>query len=146
MGNFQYKVGAGGTWTDYPDTTHPMDESGSVTLDFPKPADRDGLGNPSAIPYRKQVTIKTAQMIVGSRGSGAAGQGTGMQFYMNFFGGQDAATAASFYTTAFNPRTGAWEKFVGTLQRPTWEGITYSGATLIYTGVVITVDDVSATT
>jgi hypothetical protein len=146
MANFQYKIGAGGTWTDVPDLSHPVDDSGSVTLDFPKPTDQDGNGLPAGIPYRKRVVLKTAQMYLGVKGTGAAGQGTGMQFYQNFFASEDAATAASFYVTALNPRTGVWEKYLGTILRPTWESIAYTGATLVYNNVLITVDDVAHAT
>jgi hypothetical protein len=146
MAIFQYKLTPGGTWTDVPDTSHPMDESGSVVVEFGKPTDLDGNGLPAGTPMHKKVVLKTAQMIVGAKGTGAAGQGTGMQWWMNFFATEDATASASFYCTAFNPRTGAWAKYLGTLLRPTWEGITYSGATLIYQNVIITVDDVSVTT
>ncbi len=147
MGNFQYKIGAGGTWTDVPETAHPMGDSGSIAVEFPKPTDFDGLGRPSGVPYRKKVVIKAAEMIVGSKGSGAAGQGTGMMWWYNFFASEDAqsGTANAFYVQALNPRTGAWEKWLGTLLTPQFEGITYSGSTAIYQNVIITIDDVSHT-
>lgn len=132
MANFQYKSG---TWQDIPDYAHPDDE-GSVQVLYPEAAERDGLGVPCGAIGLPHIEIAARLMT-----------GTGWNWWHAFFGGATALSVA-ISVTAYDPRTGAWVKYAGTLLRPS-AGAVQPGtgaASTIYRDVTIIVDRITVTT
>ena len=112
MGNFQYKNGA--TWTDIPDAAKP-DDAGSIMVVYPEPTARDGNGQPCGAVGQPRIVIKFSKML-----------DTGMAFWRGLFANA-TDLSASVSVTAFDPRSGTWKKYLGTLLRPT-AGTVQAGA------------------
>lgn len=130
MADFQYK---NVTWQDVPAYAHP-DKAGSITVVYPEAADRDGLGNPCGAVGLPHIEIRSPQM-----------RGDGWAWWNAWFADANALTA-SLSVTGYNPRTGAWVKYAGTLLRPTGQAQPGGSATnTVYTDVTIIVDRVSVT-
>lgn len=104
MGNFQYKNGS--TWTDIPDAAKPDNEGGTITVVYPEPQARDGNGKPCGAVGQPYISVKFSRML-----------GTGMAFWQGLFASATALSAA-VSVTAFDPRSGTWKKYAGTLLRP----------------------------
>lgn len=131
MANFQYK---NSTWQDIPDYAHPDDE-GSIQVVYPEATDRDGLGAPCAAVGSPHIAIQ-AQLMTG----------TGWNWWHAFFASADALTAA-VSITAYNPRTGTWTKYAGTLLRPLASTVQpgTGAASTVYRDVSIIVERISVT-
>lgn len=104
MGDFQYKNGS--TWTDIPDAAKPDDEAGEIVVVYPEPQARDGNGKPCGAVGQPYISVKYGRML-----------GTGMSFWQGLFPNATTLSVA-VSVTAFDPRTGTWRKFAGTLNRP----------------------------
>lgn len=134
MGSFQYKSGA--TWYDVPDAAKPDTDGGSVMVVYPEATARDGQGNPCGAVGQAKIVIKFSRMT-----------GTGMDFWRAFFASAIALTAAVTGVTAFDPRSGTWQKYSGTLLRPTFETV-QAGSTALrtwYKNGEITIDSIAGT-
>ena len=132
MAAFQYKSG---TWQDIPDVAHP-DDQGSISVEYPEAADRDGMGNPCGAVGLPRIVVRSSIMT-----------GTGWNWWQAFFANATALSAA-ISVTAFDPRTGTWPKWAGTLIRPT-AGNVQPGATAartLYQDVEIVIEQVASTT
>jgi len=131
MADFQYKSG---TWQDVPAYAHPDDE-GSITVVYPEPTERDGLGAPCGAIGLPHIEILATQM-----------RGDGWAWWQAFFADANALTAA-ISLTAYNPRTATWIKYAGTLLRPLGNARPGGSATnTIYTDVTIIVEQITVTT
>lgn len=104
MGSFQYKNGS--TWTDIPDAAKPDNENGSIVVAHPEPQARDGNGKPCGAIGQPHISIRFSRML-----------GSGMAFWQGLFANATALSAA-VSVTAFDPRSGTWKKYAGTLLRP----------------------------
>lgn len=111
MSSFQYKSG---TWQDVPSYAHP-DYEGSVMVVYPEAAERDGLGNPCGAIGLPHIEIQARLM-----------RGDGWAWWQAFFASSTQLTATLPGITAYDPRTGVWGHYIGTLLRPT-VGITQPG-------------------
>ena len=138
MANFQYKSG---TWQDVPLRACPQAGAGSVLLVYPETADMTGQGAPCGAFGLPWIEVRADAMYAGSSVA------DGMRWWQSLFALTTDLTAA-ISLSAYNARTGAWEKYAGTLWRPTWDEISedYGDGSRIYTGVRIFVRDVTATT
>ena len=134
MGNFQYK--SSGSWVDVPDAAKPDDE-GSIVVMYPEPQARDGTGLPCGVVGQPYISIRYVKML-----------GSGIDFWRAFFANGVAPYFSITGITAFDPRTGTWRKFMGTLLRPTFASV-QPGASLVLTwyreGEII-VDNIAETT
>jgi hypothetical protein len=134
MGSFQYKNGS--TWTDIPDAAKPDNEGGSIVVVYPEPQARDGNGNPCGAIGQPHISIRFSRML-----------GSGMAFWQGLFPNATALSVA-VSVTAFDPRTGAWVKYAGTLLRPTSGTVqarTSGGQTWFREGEIV-IDAITVTT
>ncbi len=134
MGNFQYK-NSSGNWVDVPDYAHPDDEGGEIVLMRPEPTARDATGLPCGAVGLPAIVIRSKIM-----------RGDGWAWWQSFFADAETLSTTLNGLTAFDPRTGQWKKYYGTLLRPT--GKCKPGASLVrtvYEDVEIIVDGVTET-
>lgn len=131
--NFQYKNVS--TWTDIPEYAHP-DDLGSVLVVWPKVDSTDGQGAPCAVGL-PNLEIKAKLM-----------RGDGLNWWQAFFASTTAESATLTGITGFDPRTGTWTKYTGTLWRPVIGDVQpgAAAATTIYRDVLIQVRDLVTTT
>jgi hypothetical protein len=108
---------------------------------YPKAEERTGLGAPCGAFGLPWIELHADEMCEGSSDS------DGMRFWQARFASATALTA-SISITAYNPRTRAWEKYVGTLERPLFQQVKDDtmNASRVYTGVAIRVSGITATT
>lgn len=134
MGDFQRKNGA--SWEDIPDYAHPDDEGGEISLEYPEPTARDGVGAPCGAVGLPHIVIRSKIM-----------RGDGWMWWQNLFSDTTSLYVTIPGITAFDKRSGTWKKFTGKLFRP--NGLVRPASTLtrtIFQDVEIIVDSVTETT
>ena len=136
MSSFQYKNG-GGNWVDVPVAAHPDAEGGSISVVYPEPKARDGLGAPCGAVGQPEIVVRFSRMT-----------GTGWNFWQGFFASAALLDVTLTGLTAFDPRSGTWKKYTGTLLRPTAETIQAgaSAARTWYREGVLRVIEIAETT
>ncbi len=136
MGSFQYKNDSN-QWVDVPDTAKPDAEQGAIVVLYPETTARDGMGLPCGAVGLPRISIKFTKML-----------GTGMDFWRNFFATASALSVTLTGVTAFDPRSGTWKKYTGTLLRPSFSSVqaaSSSGRSWYRDGEIV-VDSVTETT
>jgi hypothetical protein len=132
--SYQYK--SGGNWVDVPDYAHPDDTGGTVVVEHPQAAALDGQGYPCGAVGLPRIRIASNLLT-----------GTGWNWYQAFFSDAIALKATITGITAFDPRSGTWKKYTGSMWRPT--GTVVPGSTAartLYSNVEIIIADVTVTT
>jgi hypothetical protein len=139
VADFQYKPSS--SWVDIPTRACPEAGEGGVLVVYPRPESRTGLGVPCGAFGSPWIEIRANKMYEG--GSDA----DGMRFWQSLFSSATALTV-SIKIAAYNPRTRAWEKYSGTLERPQHDAPVddNSGAGRGYPAVLIRVSGLTATT
>lgn len=139
MADFQYK--SGGSWVDVPTRACPPAGAGAVLVLYPEATATTGSGVPCGAFGLPWIELRASEMYAG------ASAADGMRWWQALFTLTTDLTAA-LSLTAYNARTGAWEKFAGTLWRPTWAEVSedYGDGSRVYKGVTILVRDVTVTT
>lgn len=133
MADFQYKTG--GSWVDVPDYAHP-DDTGAIQVTYPPATERDGVGTPCGAIGLPKIVIRGGMM-----------RGDGWNWWQAFFSSATALSASMTGITAYNPHTGAWAKYTGTLLRP--EGTCRPGSSAgntLYRDITIIIERIASTT
>ncbi len=133
MASIQYKTTSGGAWTDVPHAALEGTAEGMVMVEYPQATDRDGTGAPCAAIGKPQIVIRSRYM-----------SAAGMAHWQGRIASGESAAA---WQTAYDPRTGAFAGWTGTLLRPRFNPpITGGNNVPIYTDVEIIIDNISAVT
>lgn len=135
---FREKAVGGTVWSDVPKAAYMGTREGMQCVVVRPPAtERTGSGLPAGAIGLPFLALESVAMTA-----------EGMAHWNSFFASTDAEYVAGMRLTAYDPRSGSWSPWIGTLLRATFKGpqIGPSAATTLYGEVQILLVDAEPTT